>query len=177
MTGLILRVATLDDLEEISALQQLAIAELQRDYLTPAQLDASRAGMGLDRLLVEDGTYFVVHDGQELVGCGGWSFRATLYGGSHSSGRDDRILDPVTERAKIRAMYTHPRHIHRGIGRMVIDAGEAAARAHGFRAIEMAATLAGKPFYLKCGYMIEYEWLDDRAEEPVPLVRMMKLLD
>lgn len=177
MSGLKLRIATIDDCDAIAALMQASIAELQKDYLTPAQLEASKAGMGLDSMLVEDGTYFVIHDGDLLVGCGGWSFRATLYGGSHSSGRDDRLLDPSTERAKIRAMYTHPAHINRGIGRMIIDAGEAAARAHGFREIEMAASMAGKPFYLKCGYTIEYEWLDERVAEPVPLARMVKRLD
>lgn len=176
MGALTLRVATLDDVPQISELMHLAIAELQKDYLSPTQLEASKAGMGLDLLLVTDGTYFVVHDSDTLVGCGGWSFRATLYGGNHSIGRDDRLLDPKTERAKIRAMYTHPSEINRGIGRMVIEAGEAAALAHGFRTIEMAASMAGKPFYLKCGYTIEYEWLDERESEPVPLAKMTKAL-
>lgn len=177
MSGLALRVATFEDSDEIAALMQRAIQELQSRYLTPAQLESSKAAMGLDSRLVEDGTYFVIHDGDELVGCGGWSFRATLYGGNHSKGRDDSVLDPATERAKIRAMYTHPAHTNRGIGRMIIDAGETAARAYGFKAIELAASAAGKPFYLRCGYAIEYEWLDERDAEPVPLARMVKLLD
>jgi GNAT superfamily N-acetyltransferase len=73
-------------------------------------------------------------------------------------------------------MYTHPSHTHRGIGRMVIAAGEDAARANGFRSVELAATMAGKPFYLKCGYTVDYEWLDDRAAEAVPLAKMTKSL-
>lgn len=177
MSELVLRIATLEDSDAIAALMQRAIQELQSRYLTPAQLESSKAAMGLDCQLVEDGTYFVIHDGGELVGCGGWSFRATLYGGSHSKGRDDSMLDPATDRAKIRAMYTHPAHINRGIGRMIINAGEAAARAHGFKEIELAASAAGKPFYLRCGYEIEYEWLDERDAEPVPLARMVKPLD
>lgn len=177
MAALALRVATSRDSDAIKALMQLAIEHLQSRYLTPAQLESSKAAVGLDSRLVEDGTYFVTHDGDKLVGCGGWSFRATLYGGNHSKGRDDRILDPATERAKIRAMYTHPEQTRRGIGQMIIDAGEAAAREHGFREIELAASAAGKPFYLRCGYAIEYEWLDERDVEPVPLARMVKALD
>ncbi len=171
-----LRVAVSDDIAQIFQLIQHAIYELQKDYLTPAQLAASSAGMGLDTQLIADRTYFVVHDGKMLVGCGGWSYRATLYGGNHSSGRDDRILDPTTECAKIRAMYTHPVHVHRGIGRMIVDAAEAAARTYGFHAVEMAATMAGKPFYLKCGYAVDYEWLDKQSDEPVPLAKMTKSL-
>lgn len=176
MSELVLRIATSKDSDAIAVLMQLAIEQLQSLYLTPAQLASSKAAMGLDSRLIEDGTYFVIHDGDELVGCGGWSFRATLYGANHGKGRDDRILEPAIERAKIRAMYTHPDHIHRGIGRMIIDAGEAAARTHGFNAIELAASAAGKPFYLRCGYEIEREWLDERAGEAVPLAHMVKAL-
>lgn len=176
MTALRLGIAAAADIPAIRALMALAIDELQRPYLTPDQLAASRAGMGLDSQLIEDGTYFSVWDGDTLVGCGGWSLRATLYGGNHSAGRDPRMLDPGTERAKIRAMYTHPGHTHRGIGRMILEAGEAAARVAGFRAVEMAATMAGKPFYLRCGYEIESEWLDSNGAVPVPLATMVKTL-
>lgn len=164
------------DCDAIRELMALSIEELQRDYLTPEELDSSKGGMGLDTRLIEDGTYFTVWDGDLLVGCGGWSPRATLYGGNHSPGRDDRMLDPATERAKIRAMYTHPDHIHRGIGRMILNAGENAARAAGFRAAEMAASMAGKPFYLRCGYTIEREWLDTNRPVAVPLATMSKTL-
>lgn len=132
--------------------------------------------MGLDILLIEDGTYFFVEDGGELAGCGGWSRRATLYGGNHSAGRDPRLLDPVNERARIRAMYTHPAHTRKGIGRMILDAGEEAARAEGFRAMEMAATMEGKPFYERCGYVVESEWFDTNGAVPVPLTTMTKQL-
>lgn len=176
MAALVLRVATSADSDAIKALMRISIEELQGKYLTPAQLQSSQAAMGLDRILVEDGTYFVIHDGSELVGCGGWSFRGTLYGWNFGKGPDERALDPATDRAKIRAMYTHPAHTGRGIGRMILEAGEAAARDYGFREIELAASVAGKPFYLRCGYEIEYEWLDERDGEPVPLTRMVKLL-
>ena len=174
--ALILKLATLDDCDAIRALMNLAILELQKGYLTEAQIAASSAGMGLDTQLIEDGTYFAIWSGDTLAGCGGWSYRATLYGGNHSAGRSIRQLDPATERARIRAMYTHPDFTKRGIGRMVIDAAEAAARAAGFRALEMAATMAGKPFYLKCGYTIESEWFDENGAVPVPLATMVKTL-
>ena len=173
---LTIRLATLDDIDAISDLMARSIEELQHGYLTPEQVQASKAGMGLDRVLIEDGTYFCVEEGDALAGCGGWSRRATLYGGNHSAGRDPRLLDPVTERARIRAMYTHPEHTRKGVGRMILEAGEAAARAEGFREIEMAATMAGKPFYERCRYVVESEWYDTNGAVPVPLATMAKAL-
>lgn len=151
-----------------------AIAQLQKGFLTPEQIAASRMGMGLDLQLIEDRTYFCAEDAGELVGCGGWSRRATLYGGDHSGGRDARLLDPATERARIRAMYTHPAHVREGVGTAILEAAEKAAREEGFREIEMAATMAGKPFYLARGYIVEAEWLDQQGDVPVPLARMVK---
>lgn len=173
---LALRVATLDDTDAIRALMDRAIGELQSGFLSPEQIAASRAGMGLDTQLIADGTYFTVWRGAILAGCGGWSHRATLYGGNHSAGRSARLLDPATERGRIRAMYTHPDFIRRGIGTMILAAGEAAARAAGFSALEMAATMAGKPFYLRAGYGVESEWFDTNGAVPVPLATMVKSL-
>jgi GNAT superfamily N-acetyltransferase len=171
-----LRLATPDDCDAIRALMHTAIHELQKAYLDPDQVAASVAGMGLDTQLIEDQTYFTVWHGDDLAGCGGWSNRATLYGGNHSAGRNLRLLDPQTDRARIRAMYTSPRYTNRGIGRMILEASEAAARAAGFRSLEMAATMAGKPFYLKCGYAIESEWQDENGAVPVPLATMVKTI-
>lgn len=176
-----LRLAVRDDCDAIRALMGLAINQLQSAYLTPEQVAASAASMGLDSQLIEDGTYFSVWaksvgSGDMLAGCGGWSRRATLYGGNHSAGRDISLLDPAKDRARIRAMYTHPGYVGKGIGRMVIEAAEAAARAEGFTALEMAATMAGKPFYLKCGYSVESEWFDNGGAVPVPLATMIKVL-
>ncbi|MBT8428133.1 MAG: GNAT family N-acetyltransferase [Erythrobacter sp.] len=171
-----IRLARQEDAPAIAALMQLAIEQLQQGYLTSEQIEASKAGMGLDALLIEDGTYFCVEDNGELAGCGGWSRRATLYGGNHSAGRDPRLLDPANERARIRAMYTHPDHVRKGVGRLVLETAEAAARAEGFREIEMAATMAGKPFYERCGYAVETEWHDTNGAVPVPLATMAKAL-
>ena len=171
-----LRLATEDDIEAIQSLMRFAILELQKGYLTEAQIKASFAGMGLDTQLIKDKTYFCVLDNDLLVGCGGWSRRATLYGGNHSAGRNAAILDPATDRARIRAMYTHPAHTRRGIGKLIIEAGEVAAQAEGFKALEMAATMAGVPFYKKCGYSVEREWHDTNGDVPVPLCTMVKSL-
>jgi GNAT superfamily N-acetyltransferase len=172
--SLSLRLASESDADVIKALMDRAIHELQIGYLTPDQIVASSAAMGLDRQLIADQSYFTVWAGQQLVGCGGWSYRSTLYGGDHSAGRDIRMLDPATERARIRAMYTHPEFVNRGIGRMILSASEAAAKDAGFRALEMAATMAGKPFYAKCGYHVESEWFDENGAVPVPLATMVK---
>jgi len=151
-----------------------AIEALQQDFLTKEQIKASHASMGLDTQLIEDGTYFCVRDGGTLIGCGGWSFRATLYGGNHSEGRNAARLDPTRDPARIRAMYTHPDHVRRGVGRLVLEASERAAKMAGFTSLEMAATLAGEPFYTKCGYHVERRWLDTNGIVPVPLLTMVK---
>ena len=171
-----IRIATDQDEEDIRKLMDLAIERLPVGYLTDEQIEASKAGMGLDRLLIEDGTYFCVVEDGIVVGCGGWSRRATLYGGNHSAGRDPRLLDPGTERARIRAMYTHPDHTKKGIGRLILETAEAAAAKEGFTEIEMAATMAGKPFYERCGYVVESEWEDTNGAVPVPLATMTKRL-
>ena len=171
-----IRIATDQDEEDIRQLMDLAIERLQVGYLTEEQIEASKAGMGLDRLLIEDGTYFCVVEDGIVVGCGGWSRRATLYGGNHSAGRDPRLLDPASERARIRAMYTHPDHTKKGIGRLILETAEAAAAKEGFAEIEMAATMAGKPFYERCGYLVESEWEDTNGAVPVPLATMAKRL-
>jgi GNAT superfamily N-acetyltransferase len=174
---ILIRLATPEDADAIAQLMELAIAELQKGFLTPEQIESSRAGMGLDLQLIDDGTYFCVEEDGALVGCGGWSRRATLYGGNHSAGRDPRLLDPASERARIRAMYTHPGHTRKGIGRLILDTAEAAARSEGFKAIEMAATMSGKPLYTACGYQVESEWFDGNGAVPVPLATMWKRLD
>ncbi|HWM20435.1 MAG TPA: GNAT family N-acetyltransferase [Ilumatobacteraceae bacterium] len=168
------RPATPADVPALERLAQAAIAELQASFLSPAQVAASRAIMGIDTRLVADGTYYVVeHDG-ELAGCGGWSRRATLYGGDHTSGRDDALLDPAVDPARIRAMYTDPRYVRRGVGRLVLAVCEAAAAAEGFTTLELMATMAGQPLYTACGF-VAVEQLDDASTgTPIPLVRMTK---
>jgi GNAT superfamily N-acetyltransferase len=153
-----------------------AIAELQRGFLTPAQIEASRTIMGLDRQLIADGTYFVVEVDGQMAGCGGWSRRATLYGGDHSPGRDAALLDPTKDAARVRAMYTHPDFARRGVGRLILELCETAARAEGFTRLELMATMSGRPLYARAGYIEIEAILDDGGGEPVPLVRMGKAI-
>ena len=171
-----IKIAQDDDIAEIKALMFLAIENLQSDYLTSEQISASHAGMGLDTQLIEDGTYFCVWKENRIVGCGGWSFRATLYGGNHSAGRDVARMNPSTDRARIRAMYTHPDFTHRGVARLILETSEEAAKAAGFKTLEMAATLAGEPFYTRCGYHIEERGQDENGPVPVPLLTMVKVV-
>lgn len=166
------RLATLDDLPALSALMARAIGALQTPFLTPDQVEASRKVMGLDTALVRDGTYFVIEEDETIVGCGGWSRRATLYGGDHSAGRDAALLDPRTDAARVRAMYTDPAHVRRGVGAKILGLCEQAARAEGFSKLQLMATLAGEPLYRAHGFT-EIERIVDQG---VPLVRMGKAI-
>lgn len=169
-----LRLATEADLPALRSVMARAIAELQTGFLTPVQVTASAAVMGLDTRLIADRTYFIAELSGKLAGCGGWSRRATLYGGDHSAGRDARLLDPATEPARVRAMYTHPDFIRRGIGRAILAACEAAAAEAGFVRVELMATLAGQPLYHAAGYLPIEAINDASGGVPVPLVRMGK---
>ena len=142
------------DVQAIEALISLSMEKLLSAVLAPAQVAKSYASMGLDSQLIDDGTYFVVLDEDVLVGCGGWSRRRTLFGGDHANQRDNSFADPKTEAAKIRAMYTHPDHARRGIGTMLLELSETAAKAEGFRQMELGATASGLPLYKKFGYVV-----------------------
>ena len=171
------RLAVEADLPDIEALMALAIDTLQAGFLTPAQIVASRAVMGLDTQLVVDRSYFLVEAAGVLAGCGGWSRRATLYGGDHSASlRDPKPLDPAHDAARIRAMYTHPAFARRGIGRLVLATCEQAAAQAGFMRAELMATLSGVPLYEACGYRSIEAAAAAVDGVAVPLVRMGKVL-
>ena len=172
-----LRIATREDIPAIQALMAASMAELLPKFLDEKQVERSSESMGVDTLLIDDGTYFLVYIEDYLAGCGGWSRRKTLYGGNHTSGRDDAPADPATEPAKIRAMYTHPDFTRRGIGRFLLEAGENAARAEGFKSMEMGSTAPGRPLYEACGYVF-IEDLSQPSEDGtiVPILRMRKEL-
>jgi len=171
------RLATSHDTDGLAALLALSIDRLQRGFLTSEQIAASKRIMGLDTQLIEDGTYFVVETAGFAIGCGGWSRRATLYGGDHAAGRDAALLDPAREPARVRAMYTHPDHARRGVGRLILVRCEVAAAAAGFRKVELMSTLAGEPLYRACGYT-EIERFTPAPVEGVelPLIRMGKAI-
>lgn len=168
------RVATIADVPVLMPVIEAAIAELQKGFLSDAQIASSRAIMGLDTQLIEDGTYFVVECAGSVAGCGGWSRRATLYGGDHSAGRDAALLDPAREPAKVRAMYTHPAYTRRGVGRLILQRCEQAAAAEGFTTLELMGTLSGRPLYENYGFVVVEKLEDAGGGAPVPLVRMRK---
>jgi GNAT superfamily N-acetyltransferase len=170
------RLATQADLPALKVLMALAIDTLQKGFLDEAQIAASHAVMGLDTQLVADQTYFLVEEEGQLAGCGGWSRRATLYGGDHSTAlRDAALLDPARDAARVRAMYTHPDFARRGVGRLILQLCESAAAAEGFARTQLMATLSGEPLYRACGY----REIERTAAAPVdgvsvPLVLMGK---
>jgi GNAT superfamily N-acetyltransferase len=168
------RLATRDDLPALEALVSSAIDQLQQPFLEPAQIVASHTIMGVDTQLVDDGTYFVVECDGTIAGCGGWSRRATMYGGDHTRGRDDALLDPRTDAARVRAMYTDPRFARRGVGRMVLECCQAAAAAEGFRRLELVATMSGEPLYRSFGFEAVEPFSDTTTGIAIPLLRMVK---
>jgi GNAT superfamily N-acetyltransferase len=171
------RLARETDFDALRGLMSLSIGELQEGFLTGEQIAASRAIMGLDTQLVMDGTYFVVECDGKLAGCGGWSRRATLYGGDHSGAvRDARLLDPAREPARVRAMYTHPGFARRGVARLILSMCEEAAAAEGFCVVTLMATMSGVPLYLASGYRAVEPTGADVNGVRVPLVRMEKPL-
>jgi len=177
MNEITFRAATEADLDALLSIMNAAIAQLQEGFLSPEQIASSRSVMGLDRQLVTDRTYFIAQIGTAIAGCGGWSRRATMYGGDHSAGlREPRLLDPAFEPARIRAMYTAPTFARRGVGRAMLAHCEAQAKAEGFKAVELMGTMAGIPLYVSAGYVVLEEIEDDRGGAPVPLKRMRKAL-
>lgn len=150
------RVARPADTAAIIELMHASIAENMKAFLSASEIEAAKESMGVDQTLIDDGTYFLIEtdkDGENiLVGCGGWGKRKTLYGGDHTTGRDDSLSDPNVDAARIRAMYTHPDWIRCGIGTLLLDLGEQAARAAGFRSMELGSTIPGEPFYVAQGY-------------------------
>jgi GNAT superfamily N-acetyltransferase len=178
VTDLHHRLATEANIPSIRDLMARAIAVNQQGFLTPAQIALSHSVMGLDTQIIADRTYFVILRGESVVGCGGWSARATLYGGDASIvARDPAPLNPATDAARVRAMYTDPACVRQGIGRMILDLCEGAAREAGFRRTEMMATLSGEPLYRACGYLpIEHVESPPVDGVSVPLIRMGKAL-
>jgi GNAT superfamily N-acetyltransferase len=170
-------VATRDDLAVLEPLIEAAIDLNQSEFLDADQIRASHAIMGIDHQLVDDGTYFVVESDGRIVGCGGWSRRSTLYGHDHTPGRDAALLDPASDPAKVRAMYTHPDFTRRGIGRMILSRCERAAASEGFTSLQLMATMSGFPLYEAYGFEAVESLEDDSGGVPVPLVRMVKRIE
>ncbi|HTW34960.1 MAG TPA: GNAT family N-acetyltransferase [Rhizomicrobium sp.] len=171
------RQADTGDAPQLELLMNAAIAQLLAPYLPPEEVTASFAIMGLDRQLIDDGTYMVVEHKKRIVASGGWSARATLFGGDHTQGRNAAHVDPATESARMRAMYTHPDHTRRGLGRFILAESERQAQTRGFRRATLVATMAGLPLYRACHYReVEHFRESTPTGVSVPLVRMEKPL-
>jgi GNAT superfamily N-acetyltransferase len=171
------RLATRADVTAIMSLMADAIGRLQVGYLDADQIASSRAIMGLDSRLVDDGTYYVVECDGQLAGCGGWSRRGAIIGTDERPGDGaGALLDPARDAARIRAMYTHPRHARRGIGRLILSLAESAAADEGFTRLELLATLAGVPLYAAAGYQAVERLELPSDGVPVPVVRMRKTI-
>ncbi len=171
------RLAVRADIPALRALIDAAIGDLQKGFLDDAQIASSRAIMGIDDQLIDDGTYFVVESEGVIAGCGGWSRRATLYGGNQTPGRDARLLNPAVDPARVRAMYTNPAYTRRGVGRLILSLCEAAAAAEGFHTLSLMATLSGEPLYSAYGFLPLERVADSTGGVAVPLIRMEKPVD
>jgi GNAT superfamily N-acetyltransferase len=176
--NLTLRQAASADISVLPALIDASVRELQAADYTPAQIEgALQTVYGVDSQLIADGTYYVVEAGPEpvIVGCGGWSKRKTLFGGDRWTGREDSLLNPQHEAAKIRAFFVHPDWVRRGIGSMILEACERAAVAADFTRFEMGATLTGVPLYRARGYVaLENIEVPLKNGESLTVVRMEK---
>jgi GNAT superfamily N-acetyltransferase len=175
---ILLRKATRTDIPQIEALIARSARGLSTDDYRPAQIEgALRGAFGVDTQLLSDETYFVAEEGGRLVGCGGWSFRSTLFGGDARSGRDSSPLDPRTQAAKIRAFFIDPASARRGIGSMLLEHCENEARAHGFSRAELMATLPGVKLYAARGYvgapMVHFDVGDGEIIEFVPMRKVL----
>ena len=147
------RLAREEDIPALEALIPVSVRVLQAPYYSAAQMEAALGPVfGVDKQLIRDGTYFVVENDAQVVGCGGWSKRKTLFGGDQTKAVEDPLLNPETEPARIRAFFIHPDYARRGIAGRIIETCEQAARAAGFTSIELAATLPGEPLYIAFGY-------------------------
>jgi GNAT superfamily N-acetyltransferase len=176
-----LRPAIEADVPVLRVLIEASVRGLQAQDYSPTQIESALATVyGVDSQLIADGTYFVAEallQQNKIVACGGWSKRKTLYGGDRWNAREDILLNPTTDAAKIRAFFVHPDWVRRGIGTMLLDACEQAAAQAGFRRFEMGATLSGVPLYKARGYCaLENLSVPLANGEFLPIVRMEKHL-
>ena len=174
-----LRQATLGDRPELESLIARSARELSTGHYRPEQVEgALRGAFGVDTQLIRDGTYFVVEIHGRIVGCGGWSYRRTLFGGDTGSQRDPAELDPKVDAAKIRAFFVDPEHARRGIGTRLLQRCEAEAGARGFSSVELMGTLPGVQLYAARGYVpagqVRYEVSPGVSIEFVPMTKDLR---
>jgi GNAT superfamily N-acetyltransferase len=181
-----IRVAIPADVPRLRQVIDASVRGLQADFYSQEQIDGALASVyGVDSQLIADGTYFVAETATatlddadaEIVGCGGWSKRNTLYGGDQFAGREDSLLDPTCDAAKIRAFFVEPRWARKGVGTLILNTCETAAIAAGFTRLEMGATLSGVAFYREKGYAaLERLAVPLDSGAVLPVVRMAKII-
>lgn len=171
-----IRPARLDEKPLLQALIERSARGLSAQDYSGEQIEgALRGAFGVDTQLIHDGTYFVAEEHGQIIGCGGWSYRRTLFGGDARADREAGDLDPQQDAAKIRAFFVDPAHARRGIGRAILDACEQAAQERGFTRFEMMATLPGVRLYAACGYVRLEDVLYPLSPGlQIPFVRMGK---
>jgi len=174
----VIRTAVLADVDAIEGLIAASVHGLQAgDYSQEQREGALGTVFGADRQMIADGTYYIVEEEGRMVACGGWSRRRTPFGGDRSPRKDDSFLDPATDAARIRAFFVHPDFARRGLGTLLLNTCEDAARAAGFTRAELTSTLTGIPLYDVRGFVA-----GERLELPLgngatlPVVRMEKSL-
>jgi GNAT superfamily N-acetyltransferase len=187
-----IRLAVPEDVPILRELIEASARELQTQDYTPAQIEgALKTVFGVDSQLIADGTYFLAeaeplftertkvkdsHNELMIVGCGGWSKRKTLYGSDHWTGREDSLLDPLRDAAKIRAFFIHPHWARRGVGSLILQACEDAARSAGFTRYEMGATLTGAKLFGVKGYVpVKSISIPLVNGESLPVIHMEKM--
>ena len=175
----VLRLATEQNVPTLKHLIPESARALSEGYYTAQQIESAIVHIfGVDSQLIADETHYAVTDGDRIAGCGGWSKRKTLYGGDQMKDEVDDVLDPACDAARIRAFFVHPNWARRGIGRTIIDACERAARAEGYRRMELGATLPGEPLYAAMGYTVTARFDIPMADGvALPCAHMVKSLD
>jgi len=171
-----IRKAVPADIPYLREVIEASVRGLQANDYSSAELEgALQSVYGVDSQLIADGTYFAAERDARIVACGGWSKRRTLYGGDQYAGREDSLLDPARDAAKIRAFFVRPDCARQGIGSLILEACEAAATTAGFRRLEMGATLSGVAFYRAMGYAeVENQAVRLGNGEVLAIVRMAK---
>ena len=150
-----IRLAVMDDVPTLKILIPLSARELSKGYYTQQQAESAiKYIFGVDTQLVKDKTYYVAEAKGQIVGCGGWSKRQTMFGGDQRKADQEPMLDPKADAGRIRAFFIHPNWARKGIGRRIIEACEKAANAAGFTRMELGATLPGEPLYAAMGYEV-----------------------
>lgn len=173
-----LRLATCDDIQEISQLIKLSARKLGGEFYDKSTVEGALKGaFGVDTQLIKDKTYYVIETNKQIIACGGWSYRNTLFGSDTNTIRDPKKLNPKAEAAKIRAFFIHPDLARQGLGKVLLDKCESKAQKYGFIKTQLMSTLSGIAFYKKNGYQgDEYVYHDMGNRKKIKFLPMQKII-